>query len=520
MTHALRIAAALALLACAAQAVPIIQGASFPGSSVADADFGGGMYGMYGGIGGGDPSAYCDPSVNPSCYQNVHSGNVDVGSVVNAVPITQVTPVTQYQPVVQALAPIVDSAYDCGCLFGGGSGVYGGGSGLYGGSGLGGGLYGGSTLEDNEMYDGSDGSMLGFGFGLNFGQGRMMRRSDLKAAGFEGLGGTPMDASTVLNVRGPAVPAGEVMSSSGGDFGFNAFPGPQSVPQGGSTGPQGGSMNPQGDLQPGGPQFGSQGGSQFDIQGDSQDPAQCAPNDIACQLSIPSQTVDMGSSTFINPSTSVSPSTTYQPLVQSLESDIFATSAQDNILPQQSVGLGSNVFIQPTTSVNPETVYQPSVLQFATDVQAVPQDDQSLPQSSIQLGSTVQIIPTVHVRPITTFQNMVKSLPVIIQVEPCNDVEYFGGGNTLYGAGASVGQFSNYGAGAGAGGLHGTASGAGLYGSTGGLYDSTGSSGLYGSPSLYGSAIQGGSSIYGNLQGVSSIYSGGLGSGSGDQGWM
>ncbi|KAG9065196.1 hypothetical protein KI688_002519 [Linnemannia hyalina] len=512
MTRALRITAALALLACVAQAVPIIQDASFPGSSVADADFGGGMYG---GIGGGDPSAYCDPSVDSSCYQNVHSGNVDVGSVVNAVPITQVTPVTQYQPIVQTLAPIVDSAYDCDYdLFGGGSGLYGGGSGLYGGSGLGGSLYGGS-----------DHSMLGFGFGSNTGQGGMMRRSDLKAAGFEGFGGTPMDAATLPNVRGPAVPTGEVMSSGGGVFGFNALRDPQSVPQGGPMGPQGGpmgpqggSMNPQGGPQSEGPQFGSQGGSQFDIQGDSQDPTQCAPNDIACQLSIPSQTVDMGSSTLINPSTSVFPSTAYQPQVQSLESDIFSTPTQDKILPQQSVGLGSDVFIQPTTSVNPETVYQPSVLQFATDVQAIPQDDQSLPQSSVQLGSTVQIIPTVHVRPITTFQSMVKSLPVIIQAEPCNDVEYFGGGNSLYGAGAGVGQFSNYGA--GAGGLYGTASGAGLYGSTGGPYGSAGGSGLYGSPSLYGSAIQGGSSIYGDLQGHSSIYGGGLGSGSWDQGWM
>ncbi|KAF9150847.1 hypothetical protein BG015_007324 [Linnemannia schmuckeri] len=463
MTRAstLRIAAALALIACGAQAAPIIQSDTFPISSIADANFRGdmGMSGMYGGIGGsisgGDPlSSYCDPSVDSSCYQNVHSGNVDIGSVVNAVPVTQVTPVTQYQPVVQALAPIVDSACDYdydSCLFdgesglfgdgsgvfGGGSGLYGGGSGLYGGSGLGDGLYGGSALSGGgEMY-GSDDSVLRSNYGgLTYGQDSMMRRNDLEAARLEGFGDTYVGDATNPNVQEPAVPTGEVMSfgsGGGGIFGFNALPGPQ-------DGPQSGPMDPQTFHSPqGGLQIGSLGGSQGLIQ--------CAPNDIACQLSIPSQTVDMGSSTLINPSISVFPSTTYQPQVQSLDSDIFATPAQDNTLPQQSVDLSSNVFIQPTTSVNPETVYQPSISQFATDVQAVPQQDQSLPQSSVQLGSSVQIVPTVHVQPITTFQSTVKSLPVIIQAEPCNDVDYFGRTGGLYGSVYGSGIGSAYGSG-------------------------------------------------------------------------
>ncbi|KAF9080019.1 hypothetical protein BGX29_005684, partial [Mortierella sp. GBA35] len=42
-------------------------------------------------------------------------------------------------------------------------------------------------------------------------------------------------------------------------------------------------------------------------------PQTCPAGDIACQLSVPAQTVDMGSSTNIIPSTTVFPSTTYVP---------------------------------------------------------------------------------------------------------------------------------------------------------------------------------------------------------------
>ncbi|KAF8944668.1 hypothetical protein BGZ47_003932 [Haplosporangium gracile] len=170
------------------------------------------------------------------------------------------------------------------------------------------------------------------------------------------------------------------------------------------------------------------GGKLLFNQFQSQSQSQCAAGDIACQQSVPAQTVDMGSSTQINPSTVVSPSTTYQPQVQSLDSDIQAASAQANTLPQQSVDLGSNVLIQPQTSVTPQTTYQPSVSQLATDVQAAAQQDQSLPQSSVQLGSSVQISPSVQVQPLTTFQPSIQSLPFNIQVEPCSDINWVQGG--------------------------------------------------------------------------------------------
>ncbi|KAF9365932.1 hypothetical protein BGX34_007432 [Mortierella sp. NVP85] len=144
-----------------------------------------------------------------------------------------------------------------------------------------------------------------------------------------------------------------------------------------------------------------------------------APSDVACQTSIPPQTVGMGSSVTMVPSTAVSPSTVYQAAVQSLESNIDAAPAQSSALPQQNVDLGSNVSIQPTTQVIPQTTYQPAVQQLTTDIQATPQQDQSLPQSSVQLGSSVQITPTVSVRPLTIFQPSIQSLPFIIDVAPC-----------------------------------------------------------------------------------------------------
>ncbi|KAF9279686.1 hypothetical protein BGZ68_007771 [Mortierella alpina] len=71
---AFRITVALALIATAIQAAPILP---------AEPDY--------------------------ACNQSVDSGLVSVSSTSNVVPVTQVTPVTHYQPLVQAHAPIVDS---------------------------------------------------------------------------------------------------------------------------------------------------------------------------------------------------------------------------------------------------------------------------------------------------------------------------------------------------------------------------------------------------------------------------
>ncbi|KAF9919853.1 hypothetical protein BGZ65_011756, partial [Modicella reniformis] len=44
-----------------------------------------------------------------ACDQNVHSGNVDINSFTNIVPVTDVTPITRFQPIVKTFAPLVDS---------------------------------------------------------------------------------------------------------------------------------------------------------------------------------------------------------------------------------------------------------------------------------------------------------------------------------------------------------------------------------------------------------------------------
>ncbi|KAF9575779.1 hypothetical protein EC968_001566 [Mortierella alpina] len=152
----------------------------------------------------------------------------------------------------------------------------------------------------------------------------------------------------------------------------------------------------------------------------------------ACDVSVPAQTVDMGSQVNIQPTNQVLPETTYQNRVQALDTNIDACAAESSALPQQNVNLGSHVSIQPTTHVNPDTTYQPTVNQLTTSIDAAPQQDQSLPQSSVQLGSSVHIAPEVHVKPLTTFQNSVKSLPFIINAEPC--VSTFPSGRAAYAA--------------------------------------------------------------------------------------
>ncbi|KAF9912193.1 hypothetical protein EC991_000604 [Linnemannia zychae] len=458
MTYtALRIAAALALVACAAQAAPILSD-TFPTSSAGD--------NMFEGF-DSSASPYCDPS-DYACNQNVSSGNVNVGSTVNVVPVAQVTPVTQYQPIVQALAPIVDSACDYDFnVFGRGGGTYGAGS-------LSGALDGGifESASAGDLYNNAfrfgmvgpnfAGSSLGMMGPSSLNRHQFARRNDL---GFAGSEGSPTDSVFDHNASAmqPTGTVGETLPVLGANgAGIGAFSLDYQTPQMGPATPVG-STAPSGDMNilggNGGPGVGFGMGIGGAMTGSAplQQP-QCTPNDIACQLSIPSQTVNMGSSTNITPSTSVLPSTVYQPQVQSLESNILASPAQDSSLPLQSVQLGSNTFIQPTTSVNPETIYQPSVSQLATDVQAAPMQDQSLPQSSVQLGSSVQIVPTVRVQPLTTFQNTIKSLPVIIQAEPCREIPYSGNSFT-----DGMGGFS---------------AGVGISASAG--------DGLYGSSDLYG----------------------------------
>ncbi|KAF9959936.1 hypothetical protein BGZ72_008445 [Mortierella alpina] len=306
---AFRITLALALIATATQAAPILP---------AEPDY--------------------------ACNQSVDSGLVSVSSTSNVVPVTQVTPVTHYQPLVQAHAPIVDSECDYRPLdipygstdyrydprFASNYGAYGGHYGVNAGPRYNGAGYGRHPLGDMSPLAGG------------------LRKRQITAE------------------SGLAEPSGAFADATASSVFYE----------------------PQGE---------------------------------ACDTSIPRQTVDMGSSVNMIPSTSVNPATFYQPQVQSLESDIQACAAESSALPEQNVHLGSNVSIQPTTQVLPQTMYQPAVHQLTAEIDAAPQEDQSLPQSSVELGSSVQIVPTVSVTPLTVFQPSVQSLPFIINVEPCVD---------------------------------------------------------------------------------------------------
>ncbi|KAG0237522.1 hypothetical protein BGW42_000732 [Actinomortierella wolfii] len=100
MIGILKISASLALFICAANAVPLYEGADF-------GDFGSGCAGG-------------------ACEQSVNSGSVQLGSSTTIFPETNVIPITRYQPYVKSYAPIIDS--ECDYPFGGygGNGRYGG----------------------------------------------------------------------------------------------------------------------------------------------------------------------------------------------------------------------------------------------------------------------------------------------------------------------------------------------------------------------------------------------------------
>ena len=345
----LRITVALTLVACVARAAPVLSANS--GSSFDSTD-----------LTSGDMS--CDPSLG-SCDQAVNSGNVALGSTVNAVPITQVTPVTHYQPFVQAFAPIDQSSCDDASDLGDSDSMN---TGLLSNLGSDSDFYSGSSSNSygnniSGLYQGPGSDSMGMPSSLAY------RRRDLANAS--------NDASS--NTNGQYADSTDTSTNSSSDDSDNSW--------------------------------------------DSSDmSAICSQNAQAggCDTWIPAQNVNLGSVVNMVPSTAVSPSTSYQAQVQSLQSDIQASPAQSSTLPQQNVNLGSNVAIQPLTQVLPQTVYQPEVHQLVTSVQASDVGDQSLPQSSVQLGSSVQITPTVSVTPLTRFQNTVHSLPFIIDVEPCD----------------------------------------------------------------------------------------------------
>ncbi|GJJ75218.1 hypothetical protein EMPS_07576 [Entomortierella parvispora] len=352
----LRITVALTLVACVAHAAPILStsGYNFDSSDVAS----------------GDTS--CDSSLG-NCDQTVSSGNVALGSTVNAVPITQVTPVTHYQSFVQAFAPIVQSACDDT-----------------------------SDLDDSDFMNTSP---MSGGNDFYSGLGSCILDNNDMNGFYQGTGSDNIDTSlSPPNRRRDLSDASNTPSSTANV----QYPDSTDI----STDPSNSS----------------------DSSWDPSDMSSiCSQNAQAqgCDTWIPAQNVNLGSTVSMVPSTAVSPSTYYQPQVQYLQSDIQASPAQSSSLPQQNVNLGSNVAIQPLTQVLPQTVYQPEVHQMATSVQASDVGDQSLPQSSVQLGSSVQITPTVSVTPLTQFQNTVQSLPFTIDVEPCDASDTSDYGNSV-----------------------------------------------------------------------------------------
>ncbi|KAG0056315.1 hypothetical protein BGZ83_005683 [Gryganskiella cystojenkinii] len=362
----LRITLALTLVACVVQAAPFLS-STYGAGSVLDAS---------------DQSSSSDLSSTATaacgagdlaCSQSVDSGNVNLSSAVQAIPITQVTPVTHYQPVVQAFAPIVQSACDqenSVLDFESDYSDLSGDRGLY--SGIGSNdLFNGDSSNDL-VSDSSIGNNNGFYYGTgSSGYGSSMYRRNLQydsASSGTHAGSDSTDLSGYMNTMTLHADNSMIDTSS----------------------QMGGAANT----------------------------ANCAEGSD-CSTSIPAQNVDLGSQVSMVPTTAVQPATFYQPQVQALESQIDATPAQSTSLPPQNVNLGSNVQIQPLTQVLPQTMYQPEVHQLETAVLSAPQQDQSLPQSSVQLGSSVHISPQVVVTPITQFQSTVQSLPFIIDVEPC-----------------------------------------------------------------------------------------------------
>ncbi|KAF9575796.1 hypothetical protein EC968_001583 [Mortierella alpina] len=302
-TSALRVTLALALIATATQAVPILP---------AEPDH--------------------------ACNQSVDSGLVSVSSTSNVVPVTQVTPVTHYQPLVQAHAPIVDFECDYRPL----DIPYGTSNIAYDPS------YGSRFASNYGTYGARYGAntdlMYGARYGADYGRhalgdmspltGGLRKRQIAAESCITEPSGAFMDATTSSSlfhepeegVCDTSIPAQTV------DMGSNVHMIPST------------SVNPATFYQP-------------QVQSLESDIQACAAESSA----LPEQNVHLGSNVSIQPTTQVLPQTMYQPAVHQLTTDIEAAPQEDQSLPQSSVELGSSVQIVPTVSVTPLTVFQPSV---------------------------------------------------------------------------------------------------------------------------------------------------------------
>ncbi|KAF9990216.1 hypothetical protein BGZ75_003108 [Mortierella antarctica] len=337
---ALRVTLALALIATAAQAAPILP---------VDQDY--------------------------ACNQSVDSGLVSLSSTSNVVPVTQVTPVTHYQPLVQAHAAIVDSecqhrpldipygpsnyAYDpsYGARFASNYGAYGNRYGANADLRYGAGYGAGYGANADSMYGAGYGvnadSRYGAGYGAGSGgdalgdmssfAGGLRKRQNIVESGLEESSDASADATTSSLFYEPQGGACDTsIPPQTVDMGSNVHMIPST------------SVNPATFYQP-------------QVQSLESDIQACAAESSA----LPEQNVQLGSNVSIQPTTQVLPQTMYQPAVHQLTAEIDAAPQEDQSLPQSSVELGSSVQIVPTVSVTPLTVFQPSVqsLPFIIDVE-------------------------------------------------------------------------------------------------------------------------------------------------------
>ncbi|KAF9942428.1 hypothetical protein BGZ67_001785 [Mortierella alpina] len=307
---ALRVTLALALIATAAQAAPILP---------VDQDY--------------------------ACNQSVDSGLVSLSSTSNVVPVTQVTPVTHYQPLVQAHAAIVDSecqhrpldipygpsnyAYDpsYGARFASNYGAYGNRYGANADLRYGAGYGAGYGANADSMYGAGYGvnadSRYGAGYGAGSGgdalgdmsslAGGLRKRQNIVESGLAESSDASADATTSSLFYEPQGGACDTsIPPQTVDMGSNVHMIPST------------SVNPATFYQP-------------QVQSLESDIQACAAESSA----LPEQNVQLGSNVSIQPTTQVLPQTMYQPA------------------------------IVPTVSVTPLTVFQPSVqsLPFIIDVE-------------------------------------------------------------------------------------------------------------------------------------------------------
>ncbi|KAG0204449.1 hypothetical protein BGX33_008534 [Mortierella sp. NVP41] len=294
----IKIASALAVFACAVQAVPLATRCS-----------------------------------GASCYQAASSGSVQVGSVTNIVPETNITPITRYQPIVKAYAPIVDSQCAPGLL---GYGVD-------------------CPLAVDRPYlgIGRDPAMLDRGAMLPMEEGPAFDMLSRDRLGFMsrvsrmgiirpriGLGNPMMKRDKVKTetmMRPGCVPSATDscvvnVPASTTDMGSTTTAIPKNVVQ---------------------PSTVYQGKVQAET-------AEVEAADATHQT-LASQRVNLASDTKIQPITKVFPETTYQPSVDQKATVVQAAPAVDQSLDRSSVSMGSSVYIRPTVTVEPLTIFRPKI---------------------------------------------------------------------------------------------------------------------------------------------------------------